>query len=377
MAQTQRCIMLVDDEQNVLNALKRELTEWADRKELEVLTATSAPLALKVLVERGRDTAIVVSDLRMPEMKGSDFLLEVRAAYPDIVTILLTGYSETEEVVKAVRAGIFSYMLKPWDSDYLLAEIEKAYDHGELRRQNARYLKIIEEELKWAGEMQRALLRPTLPRSEGVEFRSSYRPVPSLYCGGDYYDVISLSTDRYLVLIRRCRGPRSARGPRYRNSEAVIYPEYVRAALVKEFSPGGFLTWLNQRLNFELRQTAGLIVTFFAGVLDLKSKTFKYANAGHCRPYIQRGGAAFELPISGSSLGFAKSVMYPEQVVPILEGDVLTFFTDGLVEICQHLGSGALHAGELFGAVEYGSDYHKRIMRSPSTAPAVRNSRTT
>ena len=59
-------------------------------------------------------------------------------------------------------------MLKPWDSDYLVAELQKAFEYGELKRQNARYLKTMEEELKWAGEMQKAILKPSLPRTEGV-----------------------------------------------------------------------------------------------------------------------------------------------------------------------------------------------------------------
>jgi DNA-binding NtrC family response regulator len=115
MANRLQCILLVDDEQNILNALSRELRDWAAEHELEILTADLGRKGLQILAERGGDTVIVVSDLKMPEMKGSDFLLSVRENYPDIVTILLTGFSETEEVIKAVRAGIFSYMLKPWD----------------------------------------------------------------------------------------------------------------------------------------------------------------------------------------------------------------------------------------------------------------------
>ena len=117
MSTNSRCVLLVDDEQNILNSLNRELRDWALERKLEILTAISGRKGLELLAERGEDAVIVVSDLKMPEMKGSDFLTEVRRLYPDIVTILLTGFSETEEVIKAVSAGIFSYMLKPWDSD--------------------------------------------------------------------------------------------------------------------------------------------------------------------------------------------------------------------------------------------------------------------
>lgn len=364
MATTGRCVILVDDEQNILNALCRELRDWAKERELEVLTAASGRKGLDILAERGRDTVIVVSDLKMPEMKGSDFLLAVRDKYPDIVTILLTGYSETEEVIKAVRAGIFSYMLKPWDSDYLVAELQKAYEYGELKRQNARYLKTMEEELKWAGEMQKAMLKPSLPRTDGVEFRASYRPVPNLYCGGDYYDVIFLSADRYLLLIGDVAGHGVRAALVTGILKAVIYPEYLRGLVGKDFSPGAFLSWLNERMNFELRSAAGLIVTFFAGLLDMKTETFRYANAGQTHPVILRQGKAMELPVSGSGLGFANSITYVEQVVDIQTRDVITLYTDGLTEPGCSEGCEPIKPSRLFERIEYSQEYHRRLLEA-------------
>jgi phosphoserine phosphatase RsbU/P len=300
----------------------------------------------------------------MPEMKGSDFLLKVKEAHPEIVTILLTGYSETEEVIKAVRAGIFSYMLKPWESDYLTSELQKAYEHGELLRENASYLKKMVEELKWAGEMQKAMLKPSLPRSDGVEFRASYRPVPSLYCGGDYYDVISLSSDRYLLLMGDVAGHGVRAAMVTGILKAVIYPEYVRNMLGKDFSPGAFLSWLNDRMNFELRSSSGLIITFFAGVIDLKDRYLRYSNAGQDHPFIVRGTKVMELPVSGSGLGFANSIAYAEQTVALTSGDVLTLYTDGLVELGASAGGPPVKAVSLFSKVEYSADYHRRLMEA-------------
>ncbi len=359
-----RFILLVDDEQNILNALRRELEEWAESHDLELLTALSAKAGLGLLETHGADTVLVVSDLKMPEMKGSDFLQQVRDAYPGIVTLLLTGYSETDEIIKAVRAGIFSYILKPWDSDYLLSELQKAYDHGELKRQNERYLHTMQEELKWAGEMQKAMLRPALPSSEGVEFRVSYRPVPALYCGGDYYDVISLAADRYLLLLGDVAGHGVRAAIVTGILKAVIYPEYVRTALARDFSPGEFLSWLNGRLNFELRRTSGLIVSFLACVMDLKSGLLRYANAGQCKPGISRAGTYLELPVSGSALGFSANVLYMDQTIPLLKNDVIALHTDGLVEFAGKKGPVSLKAESIFGGASYGADYHRQVMQS-------------
>jgi phosphoserine phosphatase RsbU/P len=364
MSLGKRSILLVDDEQNILNALSRELREWAECRGLEILTAISARIGLAILAKADAETVIVVSDLKMPEMKGSDFLLKVGEAYPDIVTILLTGFSETEEVIKAVKAGIFSYMLKPWDSEYLLAEMQKAFDHGEIKRQNEKYLATMVEELKWAGELQKSLLRPTLPRSEGVEFRASYRPVSGLYCGGDYYDVVALPTDRYLILLGDVAGHGVRAALVTGILKAIIYPEYLRSSMGKDFSPGAFLSWLNDRMNFELRASSGLIITFFAGLLDVKARSLRYSNAGQDHPYILRGAEAIELPVSGSGLGFANSIAYAEKAVSLLPGDALTCYTDGLLEPGASTGAPSVKPGPLFARVGYSQDYHRRLMEA-------------
>jgi sigma-B regulation protein RsbU (phosphoserine phosphatase) len=315
-----------------------------------------------MLETRGASTAVIISDLKMPEMKGSDFLLAVKDKYPHIVSILLTGYSETDEVIKAVSAGIFSYILKPWDSAYLQSQVQKAYDHGQALRQNAEYLATIAEELKWAGEMQKAILKPSIVKSDGVEFRTSYRPVSGLFCGGDYYDVILQGADRYLLLIGDVAGHGVKAAFITGILKAIIYPEYVRSFIGKAFSPGAFLSWLNDRMNFEFRSTSNMLITFFAGVLDVKNQTLQYANAGHDHPYVIRSGIPNELPVSGTGLGVVQSVAYPDQTVRMLAGDFLLLYTDGLVEINCHQGKDLVKMMPLLKRIAPGDDYHRRLL---------------
>jgi len=357
-------ILLVDDELNILKALERELHEWAKRNQLTITTAISAVEALGVLEAQAGNTVIVVSDLRMPEMKGSDFLLEVHRLYPDIITILLTGYSETPEIVKAVSAGIFSFMVKPWERDYLVSEMQKALDFGNLKRQNAKYLRIMEEELKWAGELQKAILQPNLPKSELMELQVSYRPLGNLYCGGDYYDVIPLSADRYLLLIGDVAGHGVRAAFVTGILKAVIYPEYIAPRAARDFSPSAFLGWLNNRMNFELRQTEGLIITFFAAVLDLAAGRLRYANAGHPHPFLIHSDKTAELPVSGPGLGFSDTTAYEENTIDVLPGDVVTLFTDGLLEVESNGIWVQGQASQLFGKIAHTADYHRQLMET-------------
>lgn len=358
---SKKYLLLVDDEENILRALSRELEDWIAERHIELLFANNGKKALEILKEKGKETVLIVSDLRMPEMKGSELLLRVKEEYPFIVSILLTGYSEIEEIIKSIKAGIFSYILKPWDSDYLLSEITKAYEYAELQRSHHRILLQMQEELRWAGEMQRNLLRPNLPASEKVEFRVSYKPL--VYCGGDYYDVITLSPDRYLILLGDVAGHGIRAAIITGILKAVIYPEYVRTSLTRAISPAHFLSWLNDRMNFELRRTTGILITFFAGILDLQSKVFQYANAGQCHPILVRHKKIYELPVAGSAIGYAQNINFSEQIVQIEEGDIISFFTDGLIEFKKDNDLiASISAKTIFEGVEYTQEYHKSIL---------------
>ncbi len=357
MEQEKKTILLVDDEQNILFALKRELHAWAKERNVEIQLASSAKAGLEFLETEGINTTLIISDLRMPEMKGSDFLIEVKKNHPAIMTILLTGYSEAEEIGKAVSAGIFSYILKPWNSAYLLSEIQKAYEFGETRRQNEAYHKKIEDELRWAGEMQKSFLKPNLPGSAGIDFRVTYRPAPGLYCSGDYYDVISIGTDRYLILLGDVSGHGVKAAIITGILKAIISPEYLRGMSGKKISPSDFLSWLSMRIQFEFRSGSDMFISFFAGVIDLKENYFVYANAGQNHPFLVSGRNITELPVSGPALGFSRTPMYAENAVKFLPDDMLFFYTDGLTEIGTDVS-----AGQILQTVPYGPDFHQRII---------------
>lgn len=354
-----RYLMLVDDEQNILFALKRELHEWARERKLDVILAQSAKEGLARLSEHGAAIEMIVSDLRMPEMKGSDFLLEVRKAHPDIITLLLTGFSETEEIVKAVSAGIFSYMLKPWDSSYLLGEVTKAYDYRQTKLENERQKTRLLESLRYAGELQKAILKPNVPVSQGVEFRVTYKPNPRDICSGDYYDVIVAGPDRYLILLGDILASGVQAAMVTAILKAVIYPEYVRNVVGQALSPSDFLGWLNQRMQFEFRMTNPVPISFFVGLLDVRRQSFVYANAGFEHPFHVKEGVAASLPVSGSPLAVNRSVMYPEQTVRMAQGETLFFHSPGL--------SGVASESVLSGILSKeapGLDYHLRVLKA-------------
>lgn len=101
-------ILFVDDEENILHSLKREL-----RKRYDISTATSGAAALEIMKRQG-PFAVIVSDMRMPEMNGIQLLTLVKDLYPDTVRLMLTGNADQETAIEAVNKGaIFRFLNKP------------------------------------------------------------------------------------------------------------------------------------------------------------------------------------------------------------------------------------------------------------------------
>ena len=121
MAGDKITILYVDDEENNLFSFKAVF-----RIKYNVLTALSGDEALEILSKK--QVHIIITDQRMPEMTGVQFLEKVLVKFPDPVRVLLTGYTDMGAVVDAVNKGkIFHYLAKPWNEEELDLTINKAY----------------------------------------------------------------------------------------------------------------------------------------------------------------------------------------------------------------------------------------------------------
>jgi CheY-like chemotaxis protein len=123
-------MLVVDDEPDNLDLLYRTF-----RREFNVLRAESGQAALDVLREHG-EVAVIISDQRMPEMKGTEFLSKTVPDFPDTVRIILTGFTDVEDLVDAINAGqVYRYITKPWDPDALKRVVQQAAKTYELLKQ--------------------------------------------------------------------------------------------------------------------------------------------------------------------------------------------------------------------------------------------------
>ncbi|MBU3948296.1 MAG: response regulator [Proteobacteria bacterium] len=116
-------ILVVDDEYFILDLITRCLTNDKYR----ILTAQSAEEGLKLLIKN--QVHLVISDQRMPGMTGLNFLRKVKANYPDIITIILTGYADIETVLEAINStGVYKFMLKPMNMIDLRITVQRALE---------------------------------------------------------------------------------------------------------------------------------------------------------------------------------------------------------------------------------------------------------
>ena len=121
-------IVIVDDEQLVLSSLNSLLSLETD---YNIITFLSAKEAIKFIGDN--DTDLVLSDYLMPEMDGISFLSKVRELKPEIPRIILTGYADKENAIKAINeVGLFQYIEKPWDNDDLLIVIRNGIEKQQL-----------------------------------------------------------------------------------------------------------------------------------------------------------------------------------------------------------------------------------------------------
>lgn len=130
MTLSEQPILYVDDEE--MNLLT---FESAFEDDYRVLTASSGKQALEILART--EVAVVITDLRMPEMTGVQLLEAIQARHPDTVRMILTGYADIESVIGAVNSGrVYQYITKPWKVDELQIVLDRALDHHRLIRQN-------------------------------------------------------------------------------------------------------------------------------------------------------------------------------------------------------------------------------------------------
>ncbi len=195
---------------------------------------------------------------------------------------------------------------------------------------------LIEQELGLARSIQQASLPKEVPQLEGWQISPYYQPAREV--GGDFYDFFDLEDGRVVVVV----GDATGKGmPAALIAEATSNMLRAVAQALGSSSPGGVLSRVNETLLARIPDN--MFVTCFYTILEPKSGTLRYANAGHDLPYVHRSnGNAEELKARGMPLGLMPGMGYEEKQTILEAGEAALFYSDGLVEAHDA-------KGEMFG----------------------------
>jgi ketosteroid isomerase-like protein len=205
---------------------------------------------------------------------------------------------------------------------------------GQRLEQEERERERIEQELKVARGIQQASLPKEVPTLEDWQITPYYQPAREV--GGDFYDFFELEDGRVGFAV----GDATGKGVPAAFVMSATCALLGGVATALSSSPGEVLSRVNEAVLSRI--PPNMFITCFCAILDPKSGTLSYANAGHDLPYLWRGGDCEELRARGMPLGLMPGMGYEEKETTLQSGEAVLFYSDGLVEAHNPMG-------EMFG----------------------------
>lgn len=345
-------VLYIDDEEHNLISFKSTF-----RRAYDIHVATSGQRGLEIMEQN--EIHLVITDQRMPEMTGVEFLEQVMLLYPDCMRMIMTGFSDMDAIIEAINKGnIYRYIAKPWNREELRITIDSAFEVYSLKDQNKHLIQDLKEanlnleqkveertrqieqqsrnitdSIHYASRIQTALM---LPSEELDRLLPSHFILnkPKDIVSGDYYWV-SHKNDRIIVAVADCTGHgvpgafMSIMGINLLN-EIVNNRETVRA--------NEMLNELRDHLIKSLGQTGhryeakdGMEMALC--VVDMDSKLLQFSGA--FRPmYLLRNEELIEIKGDRMPIGIynEEAVSFTNKEMQVQDDDIFYLFTDGYVD---------------------------------------------
>jgi len=312
-------ILVVDDDAGMLRAVERVLSE-----EHRVIATLRSREALSVAGEFHPELAIV--DIRMPDLDGFDLMTQLKARFPALDVILMTGSVDDldEKLVRAIRSRAFYFIQKPFDREVLKTLVERCLELRWRREDHRQNLKRLETEMAEARAFQQSLLPDRERIVNRVAVCCRYTPCSAL--GGDLYDYAAAAAGRTALLIADVSG---------HGVSAAMLTGIVKSAFHASHVDGFEPLAVVQRVSTGLAAfRPDQFVTLVAALISPEERQMRYVNAGH--PPAVVWGRAREPQWLESTGPLVSPVLtastWRAPAVAIEEGDHVLFYTDGVSE---------------------------------------------
>jgi sigma-B regulation protein RsbU (phosphoserine phosphatase) len=328
-------ILVVDDEPGMLRAVERVLSV-----DHHVIGTRRSGEALAIAGEFQPELAIV--DIRMPDLDGFELMAQLKARFPALDVILMTGSVDDldEKLVRAIRSAAFYFIQKPFDREVLRTLVERCIELRRRREDHRQSLKRLETEMAEARAFQQGLLPARESRVNRVAVCCHYTPCSAL--GGDLYDYAASTGGRTALLVADVSG---------HGVSAAMLTGIVKSAFHASHVEGFEPAVVVQRVSMGLAAfSPDRFVTLVAVLISPDERLLRYVSAGH--PPMVLWGSGREFLWLESTGPLVSPVLtgstWDVRVVPMAEGDHLLLYTDGVSET---LADDNGHAEERFTGI--------------------------
>src|SRR5215217_4757111 len=329
----------VTTEEEKNKALVRRFVQAQWKKDLVALEEMMAPdfVDHSVLPDQGTTREDYLQDVAEDQAASSDAQLSIEDQMAEddrVITRLAIHGSHDQEMFTGVPptgvelkfTGIIinrvvgGKIVEEWsEGTYAYELAQQRLDH-ELRERER-----IEQELLVARRIQQASLPAAVPKLEGWQISPYYQPAREV--GGDFYDFHLLPEGRLGLVV----GDATGKGvPAALVMSTTLGMLQLAAQASESSSPSEVLREVNEALWARIPQN--MFVTCFYAILEPKSASLSYANAGHDLPYVRHSGECEELRARGTPLGLMPSMSYEEKEITLQANEAVLFYSDGLVE---------------------------------------------
>lgn len=341
-------ILLVEDDPDDVWVMRNLLSDrWDGPYNLVHVELLSA--AIELCAKRRFD--VILLDLALPDSQGLETFFAMHAQVDEMPIVVLSGYSDESAAMKAVQAGAQDYLVKGQVDDHLLVRSIRYAIERSRRHQAERAMLDTSEEFRAAGEIQQRLYPVEPPKLPDLDIAGAVFPAKAT--AGDYFDYIPMADGAWAIVVGDVSS--HGMGPALLMSETRAC---LRTLAQSCGDPGEILT----RTNRVLAADAGdfHFVTLAMVRIDPRDHAMTYASAGQRGYLFHSDGQVSILESTALPLGVRLDTVVPCSPQRLLEpGELLTFFTDGVVE------------AESPGRVRFGYPRALEVIRAEREKPAA------
>ena len=317
---------------------------------------------------------LVLLDIMMPELDGYAVLARLRAdgTLDRLPVIMISAVTEIDSVVRCIEMGATDYLPKPFNTVLLRARVGATLERKRLRDRERLWAKSMERELEIGREIQQSFLPEQLPQPPGWEIAAAFRPARQV--AGDFYDAFPLAGGSRigLVVADVCdKGVGAALFMALFRSLLRAFSERAFGESTASGDPARLLSTVVATNDYIARThgRSNMFATAFVAVLDPKTGSVAWVNAGHEAPLVLGPARtpADRLPPTGPALGMMPGMTFAVRETALAPGETLFAFTDGVTDSKDP--SGAFFSEErLLGVVTPGVASAKALLDAVEAA---------